>query len=53
MRVEGKLIDVRNTGSSEDAFRDPVQLCEWLSWMIKPMVGTPGGGSGGGETIQP
>jgi photosystem II stability/assembly factor-like uncharacterized protein len=47
--VEGKLIDVHNTGPSEDAFRNPVQLYERLSWMIGPMVGTPGGGSGGGD----
>jgi photosystem II stability/assembly factor-like uncharacterized protein len=47
--VEGKLIDVHNTGPSEDAFRNPVQLYERLSWMIGPMVGTPGSGSGGGD----
>jgi hypothetical protein len=47
--VEGKLIDIHNTGPSEDAFRNPVQLYERLSWMIGPMVGTPGGGSGGGD----
>jgi hypothetical protein len=47
--LEGKLIDVHNTGPSEDAFRNPVQLYERLSWMIGPMVGTPGGGSGGGD----
>ena len=47
--VEGELIDVHNTGPSEDAFRNPVQLYERLSWMIGPMVGTPGSGSGGGD----
>ncbi|HKO14610.1 MAG TPA: hypothetical protein VJU87_00125 [Gemmatimonadaceae bacterium] len=47
--VEGKLIDVHNTGPSEDAFRNPVQLYERLSWMIGPMVGTPGSGSGGAD----
>jgi photosystem II stability/assembly factor-like uncharacterized protein len=47
--LEGKLIDVHNTGPSEDAFRNPVQLYERLSWMIGPMVGTPGSGSGGGD----
>jgi hypothetical protein len=47
--LEGRLIDVHNTGPSEDAFRNPVQLYERLSWMIGPMVGTPGGGSGGGD----
>ncbi len=47
--IEGRLIDVHNTGPSEDAFRNPVQLYERLSWMIGPMVGTPGSGSGGGD----
>jgi hypothetical protein len=47
--VEAKLIDLRNTGRSEDAFRKPVQLYERISWMIGPMVGTPGSGSGGGD----
>jgi hypothetical protein len=47
--LDGKLIDVHNTGPSEDAFRNPVQLYERLSWMIGPMVGTPGSGSGGGD----
>ena len=43
------MIDLRNTGRSEDAFRQPVQLYERISWMIGQMVGTPGGGSGGGD----
>jgi hypothetical protein len=47
--IEGRLIDVHNTGPSEDAFRNPVQLYERLSWMIGPTVGTPGGGSGGAD----
>ncbi|HEX4684564.1 MAG TPA: hypothetical protein VH277_17725 [Gemmatimonadaceae bacterium] len=47
--LEGKLIDVHNTGPSEDAFRNPVQLYERLSWMIGPTVGTPGSGSAGGD----
>ena len=47
--VEAKMIDLRNTGRSEDAFRQPVQLYEKISWMIGPMVGNPGGGSGGGD----
>jgi hypothetical protein len=47
--LEGKLIDVHNTGRSEDAFRQPVQLYERISWMIGPMVGSPGSGSGGGD----
>jgi photosystem II stability/assembly factor-like uncharacterized protein len=47
--TEGKLIDVHNTGPSEDAFRNPVQLYERISWMIGPTVGTPGGGSGGAD----
>lgn len=47
--VEAKLIDLRNTGRSEDAFRKPVQLYEKISWMIGQMVGTPGSGSGGGD----
>jgi photosystem II stability/assembly factor-like uncharacterized protein len=46
---EGKLIDIHNTGRSEDAFRNPVQLYERISWMVGPMVGTPGSGSGGGD----
>jgi hypothetical protein len=45
--VEAKMIDLRNTGRSEDAFRQPVQLYERISWMIGQMVGT--GGSGGGD----
>lgn len=49
VELEGKLIDVHNTGRSEDAFREPVQLYERISWMIGPMVGTPGSGSGGGD----
>ena len=48
-KVEAKMIDLRNTGRSEDAFRQPVQLYERISWMIGQMVGTPGGGSGGGD----
>jgi photosystem II stability/assembly factor-like uncharacterized protein len=47
--TEGKLIDVHNTGPSEDAFRNPVQLYERLSWMIGPTVGTPGNGSAGAD----
>jgi hypothetical protein len=47
--VEARMIDLRNTGRSEDAFRQPVQLYERISWMIGQMVGTPGGGSGGGD----
>jgi hypothetical protein len=47
--VEAKMIDLRNTGRSEDAFRQPVQLYERISWMIGQMVGTPGGGSGGSD----
>jgi hypothetical protein len=47
--VESKLIDLRNTGRSEDAFRQPVQLYERISWMIGPMVGTPSSGSSGGD----
>ena len=47
--VEAKMIDLRNTGRSEDAFRQPVQLYERISWMIGQMAGTPGGGSGGGD----
>lgn len=47
--VESKLIDLRNTGRSEDAFRKPVQLYERMSWMIGPMVGTPGSGTSGGD----
>jgi hypothetical protein len=43
------MIDLRNTGRSEDAFRQPVQLYERISWMIGQMVGTPGSGSGGGD----
>jgi photosystem II stability/assembly factor-like uncharacterized protein len=45
--VEAKMIDLRNTGRSEDAFRQPVQLYEKISWMIGQMIG--GGGSGGGD----
>ena len=45
--VEAKMIDLRNTGRSEDAFRQPVQLYERISWMIGQMVGA--GGSGGGD----
>jgi photosystem II stability/assembly factor-like uncharacterized protein len=47
--IEGQLIDIHNTGRSEDAFRQPVQLYERISWMIGPMVGAPGMGSGGGD----
>lgn len=47
--LEAQLIDVHNTGRSEDAFREPVQLYERISWMVGPMVGTPGSGSGGGD----
>lgn len=47
--VEAKMIDLRNTGRSEDAFRQPVQLYERISWMLGQMVGTPGGGTGGGD----
>lgn len=47
--IESRLIDLRNTGRSEDAFRKPVQIYERISWMIGPMVGTPGSGSSGGD----
>src|SRR5262249_21127728 len=47
--VEAKMIDLRNTGRSEDAFRQPVQLYERISWMIGHVVGPLGGGSGGGD----
>lgn len=46
-KVEAKMIDLRNTGRSEDAFRQPVQLYERISWMIGQMGG--GGGTGGGD----
>jgi hypothetical protein len=46
-KVEAKMIDLRNTGRSEDAFRQPVQLYERISWMIGQMGGN--GGSGGGD----
>ncbi|HEY3883920.1 MAG TPA: hypothetical protein VGL62_01835, partial [Vicinamibacterales bacterium] len=45
--VEAKMIDLRNTGRSEDAFRQPVQLYEQISWMIGQLLG--GGGSGGSD----
>ncbi|HEV2386127.1 MAG TPA: hypothetical protein VGS20_02620 [Candidatus Acidoferrales bacterium] len=47
--VEGKLIDIHNTGRGEDAFRNPMQLYGRICWMIGPMIGGPGGGSGGGD----
>jgi len=51
--VEAKMIDLRNTGRSEDAFRQPVQLYERNQLMIGQMVGTPGSGSGGGISARP
>jgi hypothetical protein len=47
--VESRLIDLRNTGRSEDAFRKPVQLYERISWMVGQMLGTPGSGTGGAD----
>lgn len=47
--LEGKMIDVHNTGRSEDAFREPVQLYEKLSWLITRIDGNPGSGPGGAD----
>ncbi|MGH9486691.1 MAG: WD40/YVTN/BNR-like repeat-containing protein [Terriglobales bacterium] len=47
--VEGQLIDIHNTGRSEDAFRNPMQLYGRLCWLIAEMDGRPGSGSAGGD----
>ena len=47
--VEGQLVDVHNTGRSEDAFRDPIEMYGRLSWLITQMDGRPGSGSAGGD----
>ncbi|HVB38372.1 MAG TPA: hypothetical protein VND92_07535, partial [Vicinamibacterales bacterium] len=47
--VEAKLINVQNTGRSEDAFRSSIQLYGRLGWLITDMDGRPGSGTGGGD----
>ena len=47
--LEGTMIDVHNTGRGEDAFREPVQLYEKLSWLITRIDGNPGSGPGGAD----
>jgi photosystem II stability/assembly factor-like uncharacterized protein len=47
--LEGKLIDIHNTGRSEDAFRNPMQLYGRMAWLISELDGNPGGGSIGGD----
>ena len=49
IELEGKMIDVHNTGRGEDAFREPVQLYEKLSWLITRIDGNPGSGPGGAD----
>lgn len=47
--VEAQLVDVHNTGRSEDAFRDPIELYGRLGWLVTQMDGRPGSGSAGGD----
>jgi photosystem II stability/assembly factor-like uncharacterized protein len=47
--LEGHLIDIHNTGRSEDVFRHPMQLYGRICWMITPMNNGPGAGSGGSD----
>ncbi len=47
--LEGKLIDIHNTGRSEDVFRHPMQLLGRIAWMVDEMNGRAGGGSGGAD----
>ena len=47
--VEARLIDVHNTGRSEDAFRNPLQLYGRLCFLIAQIDGRPGSGSTGGD----
>ncbi len=47
--LEGKLIDIHNTGRGEDAFREPMQLYGRMAWLISELDGNPGGGSVGGD----
>jgi photosystem II stability/assembly factor-like uncharacterized protein len=47
--LEGQMIDVHNTGRSEDVFRHPMELYGRLCWLITPMNGAPGSGSGGSD----
>jgi hypothetical protein len=47
--LEGKLIDVHNTGRSEDVFRHPMQLVGRIAWVVAEMNGRVGGGSGGAD----
>jgi photosystem II stability/assembly factor-like uncharacterized protein len=47
--LEARMIDVHNTGRGEDAFREPVQLYEKLSWLITRINGNPGSGPGGAD----
>jgi photosystem II stability/assembly factor-like uncharacterized protein len=47
--LEGRLIDVQNTGRSEDVFRHPMQLYGRICWMITPLNNGAGSGSGGSD----
>jgi photosystem II stability/assembly factor-like uncharacterized protein len=49
IEIEGRLIDVRTTGRSEDIFWHPMRLYGRLSWLITEMDGSAGGGSGGND----
>jgi photosystem II stability/assembly factor-like uncharacterized protein len=47
--LEGHLIDVHNTGRSEDVFRHPIELYGRICWLITPLNNGPGAGSGGSD----
>ena len=46
---EGRLIDIHNTGRSEDVFRHPMQLYGRICWLITPLNNRPGSGSAGAD----
>src|SRR6185312_2714454 len=47
--VETQLINIQNTGRSEDAFRGPIQLYGRLGWLVTIRDGRPGSGTSGGD----
>ncbi len=49
INLEGDLIDIHNTGRSEDVFRHPMQLYGRICWMITPLNNGAGSGSGGSD----
>ncbi len=47
--LEGQMIDIHNTGRSEDVFRHPMELYGRICWLMTPLNNGPGSGPGGSD----